>query len=198
MRQVIPLGTVTMTYPGPVREQPLAIELHNTLYAADGEPLDGLADERGLRAWLGAVRGRLPAQARGADPRRLADVRRLREAVREVLHAATEQRPPRPSAVRAVNDASRRCPSSPQLGAARGGGMRAAIDHHGADATDIALGAFAVDAIDLVTGARRGALGRCGAPGCVLMFLRDHPRRDEEEQFALAPPSAVTHASSSR
>lgn len=168
--------TPTTTYPGPVRDEPLAIELHNTLHVVAGAAVDGLADERGLRAWLAAVRDRLPAEARGADPRRLADFRRLRDAVREVLRAASERRPAPPAAVRALNEASVRSPRSVQL-VDRRGDPRVAIDHHGADATDVALGAISVDAIELVAGDRRGDLGSCGAPGCVLMYLRDHPRR---------------------
>ena len=40
------------------------------------------------------------------------------------------------------------------------------------------LAALAADAIDLLTGPHRADLRACGAPGCVLMFLKDHPRRE--------------------
>jgi predicted RNA-binding Zn ribbon-like protein len=43
---------------------------------------------------------------------------------------------------------------------------------------DIVLATFAADAIRLVTGPQRGELRACGAPGCALMFLKDHPRRE--------------------
>ena len=52
------------------------------------------------------------------------------------------------------------------------------IDFHGATRADIVLAAFAVDAIELLTGPRRAALRACGAPGCVLLFLKDHPRKE--------------------
>jgi predicted RNA-binding Zn ribbon-like protein len=52
------------------------------------------------------------------------------------------------------------------------------VDLHGTSRAQIVLGAFAVDAIDLLTGAHRRDLRACGAPGCVLLFLKDHPRRE--------------------
>ena len=33
------------SYPSPLREEPLAIELHNTLYAVAGASLDGLVPD---------------------------------------------------------------------------------------------------------------------------------------------------------
>ena len=53
-----------------------------------------------------------------------------------------------------------------------------AIDHHGTNRADVVLAALAGDAIELVTGPRRADLRACGAPGCVLVFLKDHPRRE--------------------
>jgi len=43
---------------------------------------------------------------------------------------------------------------------------------------DLVLATIAADAIDLITGARRDDLRTCGAPRCVLMLLKDHPRRE--------------------
>ena len=54
----------------------------------------------------------------------------------------------------------------------------AATDYHGAGRADVIIGALASDAIDLLTGPARGDIRACGAPGCVLMFLKDHPRRE--------------------
>jgi predicted RNA-binding Zn ribbon-like protein len=52
------------------------------------------------------------------------------------------------------------------------------VDLHGASRAQVVLGAFAIDAIDLLTGPDRRDLRACGAPGCVLLFLKDHPRRE--------------------
>ena len=56
------------SYPGPLRHEPLAVELHNTLYAVAREPFDGLETVDGLKAWLVGIRDRLPAAARGDPP----------------------------------------------------------------------------------------------------------------------------------
>jgi predicted RNA-binding Zn ribbon-like protein len=42
----------------------------------------------------------------------------------------------------------------------------------------VVLSALAADAIDLVTGPNRASLRVCGAPGCVLAFVKRHPRRE--------------------
>src|SRR5438105_1450694 len=81
-----------VVYAGPARHEPLAVELHNTLYVAGGKQIDGLA--------------------------------------------------------------------------------------HGASASDVILAAIATDAIDLITSSRLTGLRACGAPGCVLLFVKDHPRRE--------------------
>jgi predicted RNA-binding Zn ribbon-like protein len=41
----------------------------------------------------------------------------------------------------------------------------------------VILAACAASAIELLTGPDRDALRACGAPGCALLFLKDHPRR---------------------
>jgi predicted RNA-binding Zn ribbon-like protein len=41
-----------------------------------------------------------------------------------------------------------------------------------------ALSLLAVESIDLLTGAAAGSLRACHAPGCVLYFVKDHPRRE--------------------
>ncbi len=160
-------------YPGPLRDQPLAIELHNTLYAGAGEPRDGLGDEAGLCGWLAAVAADLPVAPETIDPARLPDFLALRGAVRDALHARMDGAPVPAPARRALNAASAASPRSARLD---DGGARA-TRHHAGDPATIALAAIAADAIELAGGPRAADLRVCGAPGCVLMFLKDHPRR---------------------
>jgi predicted RNA-binding Zn ribbon-like protein len=167
---------VKTSYPGPVGHEPLALELHNTVYALRGERIDGLATPDGLRAWLDALGDRLPRPARDADPARQPEFVALRDAVGELLHAALEEGAPA-GALDAVNAAAARAPVSPLAVVGSKGRLRADAHYHTADATDVALAAFAADAIELLTGPGREELRACGAPGCVLMFLKDHPRR---------------------
>src|ERR671918_444350 len=117
------IRVMALAYQGPIRDEALAIELHNTLYASQGVVLDGLAHPGSAAAWLKALGDRLPAGGTGAGPT--------------------------PKELTALRDVVR----------------------------DIVLGAIAADTLDLVTGPRRNELRLCGAPGCVLIFEKDHPRR---------------------
>jgi len=160
-------------YAGPLRDEPLAIELHNTIYARDGARRDGLAQA----GWLDAVAGRLPAGGHGRGPTR-AELTALRETVRTALHAALDGAPHDPDVLAALNAAAARAPQSPIAVWHRHADPEAAVDHHGASRADIVLAALAADAIALITGPDSQRLGGCHAPGCVLMFLKRHPRRE--------------------
>ena len=59
---------VSEPYAGPVRDEPLAVELHNTLFAHGGELVDGLADRASCDAWLTALDRRLPPGGTRAGP----------------------------------------------------------------------------------------------------------------------------------
>jgi|Tabmets5t2r1_1033131.scaffolds.fasta_scaffold18870_1 predicted RNA-binding Zn ribbon-like protein len=168
---------MTHTYPGPVRNEPVALELHNTLYAVRGELIDGLETADGLSAWLAAIADRVPARALDADASRRPEFLALRDAVREALHAALDGKPVPAAALEVVNDVAGRAPASPFAVARADGPPRAETRYHTADATDVALATVAADAIELLTGPHAEHLRACGAPGCVLMFLKDHPRR---------------------
>jgi predicted RNA-binding Zn ribbon-like protein len=168
---------VNGSYSGPLRNEPLALELHNTVYALRGKRIDGLATAEGLSAWLNALGDRLPAAAREFDPERLPEFVVLRDAVGEVLHAALEGRRAPVGALEVVNAAATRAPVSPRAVVDTKGRLQGEARYHAADATDVALAALAADAIALLTGPGREELRACGAPGCVLMFLKDHPRR---------------------
>ncbi len=161
------------SYPGPIHGEPLAVELHNTLYASGGEDVDGIADEAGLSAWLRAVAGDLPVPAQAIDASAIAAFGALRAAVRAAIDAAIAARAVPPRARRALNDAAAACPRSMQLAA---DGTRR-VRYHAEDSTQIVLAAIAHETIALVSGPRARDLRACGAPGCVLAFLKDHPRR---------------------
>jgi predicted RNA-binding Zn ribbon-like protein len=160
-------------YAGPLRDEPIAIELHNTIYAREGARRDGLAQP----GWLEAIGDRLPAGGRGRKPTR-AELAALRETVRAALHAALDGTPHDPDVLAALNAAAARAPQSPAAVWHRDADPTPAVDHHGATRADIVLAAFAADAIALITGADRTRLGGCHAPGCVLMFVKSHPRRE--------------------
>jgi predicted RNA-binding Zn ribbon-like protein len=166
-----------VAYEGPVRDEPLAVELHNTVYARQGVLLDGLADPRSAAAWLDSVGDRLP----GAGSGRMAttdELIALRHVVRSVLHAAIEDRTPSRQSIEALNRASTRAARSPVVRWSPNEPPLAGTHFHGASRADIVVSTIAADTITLITGPARSELRACGAPGCVLMFLRDHPRRE--------------------
>jgi predicted RNA-binding Zn ribbon-like protein len=158
-------------YTGPARKEPLPVEFHNTLYAVRGQIVDGLVDDAGLRAWLAALGERIPPVPDGELP--LESFRALREAVRDVLQKVAKGEPPATEAVGALNVASGANPRAVEL---RGGSR---VDHRnlGATGADVLLGTLAAQTIELVGGAGAAHLRLCGAPGCVLMYFKDHPRR---------------------
>ena len=163
---------------GPLRDEPLAIELHNTLYAAGGTVLDGLRRLRPTRGSTGLA-DRLPAGA-GA-PGRPAPRSSSRCATRcaTALHAAVGRQRRRTAA--ALDRAQPRERPRAALAARRSGARRARRRDRlprreprrhrrrrlrgGRDRP--AHGP-----------ARDADLRTCGAPGCVLMFLKHHPRRE--------------------
>ena len=166
-------------YAGPLRDEPIAIELHNTIYAVGGTVVDGLADTASRQAWLEGLAPRLPDRGgRQSQWPRHEDLLVLRNAVRVELHAAVARTAHDAAALEQINRASARAPRSPVAEWRPDADPAAATDYHGASRADLVIGALAADAIDLLTGPRRHDLRACGAPGCILMFLKDHPRRE--------------------
>jgi predicted RNA-binding Zn ribbon-like protein len=166
----------TPRYTGPVRDEPLAIELHNTLYADGGRLVDGLAGDGSAAAFLTAVADRLPSSLPAGDAPTAPQLRAFRAAVRTALQAMVDGNAHDADAIAAIDAAARAAPTSPALALGTDGAPVAGVDHHGASHADLVLAAFAASAIELVAGPRTD-LGACGAPGCVLLYLRDHPRR---------------------
>ena len=159
-----------------MRDEPLAIELHNTLYASQGKAIDGLADATAAAVWLDALDDRIPADGTGPGPSR-DELIALRTVVREVLQAAIARRTPTRASIEALNQASARAPRSLAARWRRDHAPQPVVRHHGARRADIVLSAIAADAIELITGPALTRIRVCGAPGCVLVFLKD-PRRE--------------------
>ena len=173
------ISGVRAVYAGPLRDEPIAIELHNTVYAAGGTVVDGLADPASVEAWLEGLAERLPDGGERSKPWPTAqELVELRDPVRVALHAVVAGAAQDAAALEVINRASARAPRSPIAAWRPDADPVAATDYHGASRADVVIGALASDAIELLTGPRRGELRACGAPGCVLMFFKDHPRRE--------------------
>jgi len=168
---------MTEPHTGPPGAEPLAVELHNTIYASGGQLVDCLATESSTRAWLGALADRLPPHGKGRLPTR-AELVQLRDPVRELLHSALSGETFSAANLDILNRISADAPRSPVARWRRDAPPVADVDTHGASRAAVVLAALAADTIDLLTGPRRKALRACGAPGCVLLFVKNHPRRE--------------------
>jgi predicted RNA-binding Zn ribbon-like protein len=151
----------------------------NTIWADRGVVQDALATPRVFRAWLRVVCP--PGGARGAD---LARFRVLRDALRRLAALLTADG--RPAAVSATTDARRAvadvnaaaafAPTWPRL-VLRDGTLEQTMAGSGTPGDQL-LTAIAREAIELFAGEGRAELRACRAPGCVLYFVHDHPRRE--------------------
>jgi predicted RNA-binding Zn ribbon-like protein len=179
----------------PLLGEPLPVELMNTVWADRDGVHDALATpEQGL-AWLRAVRDRLPpappavpAWLREPWPDDIApaveQVRLLRDAVRRLAAEATDDprpaaesaTPGRAEALRVLDLACAAAPMWSGLRWAEGGEPRREL-HSAAAPGQVLLAALAEGAVALFAGGRTAGLRACLAPGCVLYFVKQHPRR---------------------
>lgn len=151
----------------------MAIELHNTLYAVGGRPADGLDDPAGLRAWLHELRRLLPVGAGSVDGRRVDEFHELRAAVRAALQATIDGRRVPRAAATTLNQLSGGSRAWVEL--SRKGDARTRTD--APSPTDAVLAAIAAETVAIVGSDGAPLLRRCEAPGCVLVFIKDHARR---------------------
>jgi predicted RNA-binding Zn ribbon-like protein len=164
-------------------EEPPPIRLMNSIWADRFGVHDALTTPDDLRAWLSAVYPDAdpPNRSRPGDVRRF---RALRDALRGLAALVTgDSRPVAAAAstgvreaVAEVNDAAALAVLSPQLIHRDGELRRVTAGRTGA--VDLALSSIAQQGIDLLAGEGSGSLRACYAPGCVLYFVKDHPRRE--------------------
>lgn len=174
---VLPLGMARTRYDGPLRDETLSVELHNTIYASAGAGVDGLIDDESARAWLDAVGDRLPRAGRGPNPA-AAQLQVLRSAVRAAFASVLSDEYPDRATLDILNAHSSLAPHAAHA-VWRRGALATRRTHFGnASHSAVVLATIAADTVDLLTGPRRLDLRRCGAPGCVLVFVKDHPRRE--------------------
>jgi len=190
----------------PLLGEPLPVELMNTVWADRDGLHDELRDAAGLAAWLQAVAGRFAAGVTGGEPgggggpglavvlpggrpgRELAgQFRELRDALRGLAAAVTADpraraagtgTPDVTAAVRAVNAACARAPLWSRLTWAAPPGAPARTLRSAGTGPEAALSWIAEEAVLLFTSPDAGRLRACAGPGCVLYFVRAHPRRE--------------------
>ena len=177
----------------PLLNEPLPVELMNTIWADRDGVYDALRDHDGTHSWLTAVAPRLDVLTpAGLDTLTSADLDQfghrlidLRDALRRLAAEATAD--PRPAAasntrdlnaaVSALNQAAGATPSWSALTWTPGQEPTRSV-HAGGPAASAAVSAIAEQSIALFSGDARQDLRACLAPGCVLYFVKNHPRRE--------------------
>jgi predicted RNA-binding Zn ribbon-like protein len=164
----------------PMLGEPLPLELANTAYAVRGRPQDGLRTPEQLVAWLARVRSRLATpladqDLHAVDAAQLTLVRDLRDCIRALAKAAVDDLEPEAVIVDRLNRHARAAPRWTEL--------RWHDDHPHAQTCSsaapviAAISEIAQASVELFASPQRTRLRTCQAPGCVLYFLKDHPRR---------------------
>ena len=144
---------------------------------------DGLHDDLdtpfGLAAWMDAVG--IQHSDTLASPEELAEARALRDSIRCLAaHQTDDTRPAAVSradvawSVDVLNAAAARLPAA-QLRIENNAFRRATPNPA---AVLAALAGVATEAVDLFGGTDAHKLRACQAPGCVLYFVKTHPRRE--------------------
>lgn len=163
----------------PLLGERLPIELANTRYALRGEPRDGLLTTEHLGAWLRDSRTRLrttldDGALLGVTAAELTVARQLRDAVHDLLATAVAGTDAPERAVDTVNRVARSVARWPQL---RWGDQPTIESGTRGRPVAAALAEVADATVDLFAGPHRDLIRACHAPGCVLFFLKEHPRR---------------------
>jgi predicted RNA-binding Zn ribbon-like protein len=153
-------------------DEPRPVLLMNTIWANRSQVHDDLTTVGGLRDFLGVP----------ADQVDLEAFRALRQALRDLAGVLTEDTRAIARdrdlgrAVAEVNRAARSARRWPRL-IVRDGELLRDNESEGSPTLQ-ALASIAAEAVELFTGENRVLLRACYAPGCVLYFVKDHPRRE--------------------
>lgn len=163
-------------------DEPLPVRFMNTIWADTGGLHDVLDSPAMLRAWTAATELCAGEELPEPTDDEFADARSLRDALRRLAALRTEDsRDAAQSpidvepAVAAVNAAVAGLPR-PHL-VLQDGRLDTEQLADGS-AIRIALASIARAALDILTGPTATRLRACYAPGCVLYFVKAHPRRE--------------------
>ena len=149
-----------------------AVEFLNSIELESGQLIDHLAEPEDARSWFieqSVIHGGSQASWTKAD---LAQVRMVRDALREVLDAVVEDRSPLPSAVDAVNGALAEG-NAPRL-EVDGPTLRVGHQHGRSDVTD-ALAALAAPIVAELASGRPDRFRTCANDTCRWSFYDASP-----------------------
>jgi predicted RNA-binding Zn ribbon-like protein len=161
--------------------EPVPVRLMSTIWAGTDGIHDDLRTQADVDEWLDAVAlDRAGAHATEAE---LAAARALRDAARRLAGYLTQDT--RPAAASPVSDLTAALDQVNQAAAELPGPRLALRDGRleagtaaGASPVTAGLAQAATQAIELLGSADGARLRACYAPGCVLYFVKTHPRRE--------------------
>jgi predicted RNA-binding Zn ribbon-like protein len=162
-------------------DEPLPVRLMSTIWADSDGLHDDLAAAVDVDRWLDAVGAdRAGTHASKSD---LATARALRDAVRVLAaHVTADGRPGAAAAMadvaRAVDQLNATAAKLPAPRLALHDGRLELPAPNGPSPVTTALAQVAEQAVALLGGADAARLRACHAPGCVLYFIKTHPRRE--------------------
>ena len=194
VRCLLAVRVESVTTSAPLLGEPLPVELMNTLWADRGGLHDALDTPEKTLDWLADVAPRLdvpvPDELGSLSALQLAQVMTLARGLRDALRtlAADNTGDTRPAAVSSVGDTARalatlnkaaaHAPRWTVLEPAEVGLPLRRATLTGKSAAEAAVSQIADEAIALFGDGGGLALRACQGPGCVLYFLRQHPRRE--------------------
>jgi predicted RNA-binding Zn ribbon-like protein len=164
-------------------DEPAPVRMMNTIWADRAGVHDDLRTTSDLADWLVAISATdRPGRLTRDD---VARARRLRDALRRIAALSTDDTRPAAAspvedidvAIAEINSVVAACPPPTPRLAFLDGQLIGGTDTVG-PLVARAFAAVAREAIELFTGADSPQLRACHAPGCVLYFLQDHPRRE--------------------
>jgi predicted RNA-binding Zn ribbon-like protein len=161
-------------------DEPSPVRLMNTIWADAAGVHDDLRTESGLRDWLAAVTATTGLPQPSRDELRAAV--RLRDGLRRLaaLHTKDDRKAAASptervtDAIAAINSAIGHLPHV--VLALDGESLQKRVCDQGSP-IQTALARIAIDGVELLTPPGAEALRACHAPGCVLYFVKSHPRR---------------------
>jgi predicted RNA-binding Zn ribbon-like protein len=161
--------------------EPVPVRLMNTIWADSAGIHDDLESPLDVDAWLAAVGlADRPANTTVEEHRR---ARSLRDALRRLAAFRThDDRPAAQSPIKELDEAigvvNAMAAGLPPMRLGFSGADLVRAEDGGAPLTGRALASVAIEAIRLLTGPAANQLRACRAPGCVLYFVKSHPRRE--------------------
>lgn len=184
------MSTDAPTTSAPLIGEPLPVEFMNTIWADRTGVHDSLATAAEAGGWITALAPHLGPAALGDHvikftAKDVTDLRRLRDAARRLAARRTEDPRERAAsaiaeaqdAVATLNACAGHAPSWPVLEFYGKSSFSVRSEATGTSAEAL-LGFLAAETITLFGQGDSLDLRACLAPGCVLYFVKDHPRRE--------------------